>query len=94
MSAGRRKERDSEKDMSEPIQHAIILIPIWHATSKIWVRRGRSVPQPQTYHRSTIHTSVPIGSLSNSGMRSRSARWMQPHDAGLPMDDWFAVPWM
>ena len=35
---------------------------------------------------SEIQTSVPAGSRSNSGIKSASARWMQPHEAGWPMD--------
>ena len=43
---------------------------------------------------SEIQTSVPLGSKSKSGIKSASARWMQPCDAGWPMDFWSAVPWM
>ena len=45
-------------------------------------------------HCSAIHTSVPTGRRSKRYSRSASARWMQPHEAGSPMDSWSAVPWM
>ena len=43
---------------------------------------------------SAIHTSVPLGSRSKSAIKSASARWMQPHEDGSPMDSWSPVPWM
>ena len=37
-------------------------------------------------NRSEIQTSVPLGSKSKSGIKSASARWMQPCESGRPMD--------
>ena len=43
---------------------------------------------------SEIHTSVPLASRSNKGIKSESARKIEPCEAGLPTLFWSLVPCM
>ena len=56
------------------------------------ISKSRLEPPHVGCYDSVIQTSVPLGSRSKSGIKSASARWMQPCDAGRPMDFWSAVP--
>lgn len=48
------------------------------------VLKGKSETPHVVSYNSEIQTSVPLGSRSNNGIISASARWMQPQDAGRP----------
>lgn len=80
MRAKHRHEREYEKNFADADEHKNKLNCVHKIASQIQV--------------SEIQTSVPLGSKSNSGIKSASARWMQPHEVGLPMEFWSAVPWM
>ena len=58
-------------------------------TKSFFARRMSSLVQ-----RFASQTSVPLGNKSKSEIKSASARWMQPHEAGSPMDFWSPVPWI
>ena len=70
MRAEHRHECDDEKDFAKPLEHA----------DKLNFNRETA------NHFSEIQTKVPLGSRSNNEIKSASARWMQPCDAGWPMD--------
>ena len=72
MRSRRREQRDDQKNVAEPLEHIAKL----NCADKIASR----------IHVSEIHTSVPPGSKSKSGIKSASARWMQPKDVGWLMD--------
>jgi hypothetical protein len=107
MHTEHRHEREDEKDFTKPLEHMNKLNlqsktasaeSTWWGESPLepkskWRVTARRSLAPPNYF-SSIQTSVPAGSRSKSGIKSASARWMQPCDAGRPMDFWSAVPWM
>lgn len=93
VQARRQDERNHHQKFSTARQHRGKIQGIFNEVkisrgSAVLLRLGHSI------YFSAIQTSVPLGSRSNSEIKSASARWMQPCDAGRPMEAWSPVPWM